>query len=282
MAFAHGLVEHADEFDGVEVFLGPVFIEDLLPGVVDPEVEVEHAGDAVHADAVGVVFLQPEQGVGEQEAAHLAPSEIEFIGAPLRVVAFFVKLLPVEPAKAVLVPAEMAGGPVQDDPQTCLVAAVDEVHERLGFPIAGRGRVEARDLIAPGTVEGMLHHRKQFQVGVAHFGGVRDQRIRQFAVAEKTAVLPPAPGSEMDLVDVQRALSVIQPFSAAEPLPVAPRIAVQIIQDRGGLRRPLRVERVGIRLIGELSGPGFDHVFVSVSGLGAGNEQMPYAVLVLR
>ena len=72
MELAHDLVGLADERRGVEVLLGALLVEALLAGVVDAEVHVEHRGDAVHADAVGVEEVGPEERVGDEEAADLA------------------------------------------------------------------------------------------------------------------------------------------------------------------------------------------------------------------
>ena len=63
----HGAVDLADKRAGVQVLLGTVLIELLLDGIIDAKVEVQHAGHAVHANAVHVEVLKPVQHVGDQE-----------------------------------------------------------------------------------------------------------------------------------------------------------------------------------------------------------------------
>ena len=65
-----------------------------------------------------------------------------------------------------------------------LMAAVDEAHEVGGRAEAAGGGEIADRLIAPGAVEGMLHHRQQLDVRVAHLLDVGDQLVGQFAIGQ--------------------------------------------------------------------------------------------------
>src|ERR1035441_4880444 len=47
-------------------------------------VEVQHRGHRVDADAVDVVFAQPEQRIGDQEVAYLVAAGVENERAPIR------------------------------------------------------------------------------------------------------------------------------------------------------------------------------------------------------
>ncbi len=168
VVLAHGLVDVADEVDGLEVFLGALVVELLLAGVVHAKVEIEHGGHAVDADAVCVVGLEPEEGVGGEEGAHLAARVIELVGAPVGVLFLLVEVVAVEVHQALDVAAEAAGHPVQDDADVCLVALVHEVHEGRRVAIARGRRIVAGGLIAPGAVEGVLHDGHELDVGVTH------------------------------------------------------------------------------------------------------------------
>src|ERR1700732_873529 len=97
----------------------------------------------------------------------------------------------IELSETVGVAREMSGSPIEDDSDSGIVAAVDEIHEVRGRAIAagGRGRaiaaggsVIAQRLVAPGAVEGMLHDGQQFDVGVAEVSYVRDKLIAEFSV----------------------------------------------------------------------------------------------------
>ena len=58
--FVHAL----DEINGVEIFAAAELIGDPLAGFARI-VKVEHGSDGVHAKAVDVVFVEPEEGVGD-------------------------------------------------------------------------------------------------------------------------------------------------------------------------------------------------------------------------
>ena len=140
----------------------------VLAGVV----EVEHRGDAVDAQPVGVELLEPVDRVGVEEVAHLATPEVEDVGAPLLVpaalrVGVLVERRAVEAGQRPLVGGEVAGHPVEDDADAGLVQPVDEQAEAVGVAEAGvRGEVR-RHVVAPRAAERVLHHRHQLDVGEA-------------------------------------------------------------------------------------------------------------------
>ena len=63
----YSAVDLTDKRAGVQILLGTVLVELLLARIVDAKVEVQHAGHAVHANAVHVEVLEPVQHVGDQE-----------------------------------------------------------------------------------------------------------------------------------------------------------------------------------------------------------------------
>ena len=79
-----GGVHLLEERDRLEVLAAAVHVRRPLARLAGV-VEVEHRGDAVDAQAVGVELLEPEQRVGDQEVAHLLAAEVEDVGAPLLV-----------------------------------------------------------------------------------------------------------------------------------------------------------------------------------------------------
>ena len=80
-------VEAAQEVDGLQVFVAAELVGDPLAGLARI-VQVEHGGDGIHAQAVDVILLQPEERVGDEEAAHLVAAVVEDEGAPVAVLAF--------------------------------------------------------------------------------------------------------------------------------------------------------------------------------------------------
>ena len=116
-------------------------------------VEVEHRRHGVHAQAVDVVLLEPEQRVAQQEVADLVAAVVEDERAPVLVLALprigvLVERRAVEAREAVRVLREMPGHPVEDHADARPVARVDEDLEVLRRAEAARRREEAR---APGS-----------------------------------------------------------------------------------------------------------------------------------
>src|SRR5258707_12352628 len=95
-----------------------------------------------------------------------------------------VKVRAVEFSEAVGIAREVRGGPIEEDAQAGVVAAVDKLHEFSGRAVAAGGGEIADGLVAPGTVEGILHDGPQVDVGVAEvfYGG--NWLIAQFPVGE--------------------------------------------------------------------------------------------------
>ena len=294
------LVALADERDGHVVLLGATRVELLLTWVIHAEVEIEHARDAIHADAVGVVLLDPVDEVGDEEGANLAAGEVELVGAPVGVNLVLVEHLAVEAGKAVLVGAEPAGHPVEDDADAGRMARVDEVHE-LGRLAIARGRgVVAGGLVAPGAVKGMLHDRHELDVGVAHLADVVDELLGKVVVAvvgpslswERIArsgpgavrarlalrlVSVPLPAAQMHLEDVERTLADVRLGTGVEPRPVLPGVGVDLGGTRGGAARHLGVEGVGVGLVELAPVLELEEILVELAELGAGNKALPDA-----
>src|SRR3989338_6396643 len=102
-------------------------------------------------------------------------------------------------------------------------------------------------------------------------------RSREEAVA---LLGPPRPGTQVDLVDRDRAPGGVTPSASGHPGAVAPRVAVERDDDRRGARRlELEGERVGVGLegAGRAAGPD-DLVLVARALADAGHEELPDAV----
>ena len=264
----HGGVELLQEGDGIQVFPPAVGVgQPLLPFAA--EVVVQHGADRVHPQSVGVEPVQPEAGVAQKERAHLAPPEVEHTGAPLGHfappgVGMLKAGRAVKPAQPCLVPGEMGGHPVKDHADARLMAPVDKGHQVVGRAVAGGGGIVAGHLIAPGHVEGMLHHGEQLDMGVAHVQHIGNQLVGRLAVGQHAAglilavahqtvahlggALPP-PGTQVHLIDVHGAALTIPCDAAAHPVRILPGIALQVVQAGGGVRTVLHREAEWVSLL---------------------------------
>ena len=172
LAAVDDLVVLLEERDGVEVLVAAELVRHPL-ALLARVVEVEHRGDGVDADAVGVVLAQPEQGVGEQEVADLVAAVVEDERAPVRVraaarVLVLVERGAVEAREGEVVAREVRRDPVEDHAEPVLVQPVDELAEVVGRAVARRRGEVAGDLVAPRAAERVRHHRQQLDVREAH------------------------------------------------------------------------------------------------------------------
>lgn len=80
----HRRVQLPEEFHCFQVLPSPVFVG-LPLAVLFPVVQVQHAGHRVDPETVEMVFLQPEQGTGYEEAPYFRPAVVEVHGVPVLV-----------------------------------------------------------------------------------------------------------------------------------------------------------------------------------------------------
>ena len=123
-------VEAAQEVDGLQVLVAAVLIGDPLARLARV-VQIEHGRHGIHAQAVDVILLQPEQRVRDQERAHFVAAVIEDQRAPVALLALarvgvLVERGAVEEGQAVRVLGEVRGHPVDDHADARLVAGIDE------------------------------------------------------------------------------------------------------------------------------------------------------------
>ena len=208
------VVDPPQEVDGLQVLAPAVAVGNPLPrpaGIV----QVQHRRDGVDPEPVQVVAVEPGQGVGDEEAAHLVAPVVEDERAPVHVralprVGVLVEVRAVELGQGERVPREMRGHPVENDADAALVEVVDKPGEILGRAEAvGRGE-EARHLVAPRPVEGVLGKRHHLDVGEPHLGRVVGKLRGRLPVGQgPVALLGLAPPrAQMNLVDRDRAVQL--------------------------------------------------------------------------
>ena len=116
--------------DRVEVLAAAEPVRNPLPCLARV-VEIQHRRDRVHAQAVDVILLEPEQRVRQQEVADLVAAVVEDQRAPVLVLALarigvLVERGAVEPREAVRVLRKVSRHPVEDHAEAGLMAGVDE------------------------------------------------------------------------------------------------------------------------------------------------------------
>ncbi len=171
---------------------------------------------------------------------------------------------------------EVRRDPVEDHADACPVEPIDEVHEVLGSPVASGWSEVRRRLIPPRGVVGVLGEGEKLDVGEAHFGDVRDERVGEVAVGERLADGLLAPGPGVDLVDGHRGIEAVAVAPCRHPVPVAP-VVVEGPHHRRGLRRHFRGHGERVRLLDEIPGFRPDRILVRLAGGHVGNARRPEA-----
>jgi hypothetical protein len=190
----------------------------------------------------------------------------------------------VEIAQPVLVRREMRRHPVEDHTDAFAVQVIDEIHEVLRRAISRRGREIAGDLVAPRSVERVLHDGQDLDVREAERLDVRRQPRRQLAIAERAVVLlgHAHPRPEVDLVERQRRAQRVALFARPHPLLVAPLVVVEVPHLGAGLGRRLLHHRERIGLVDAIAVEARpDAIFVDFAVADIGNESLPDARLAM-
>ena len=277
------LVELAQEVDGFEVLAATEAVGNPL-AVLAGVVQIQHGGHGVHAQAVDVVFVQPEGGAGEQEGAHLVATVVEDPAVPfgveaLAAVGVLVQFGAVEAVQAVGVTGEVRGHPVQNDADAALVQVVDEELEVFGAAVAGGGGEVADGLVAPRAIERVLGDGHQLDVGEAHRLHVVGQFGGDVAVVQEAlrVVAGAHPRAQVAFVDGNGGVQRISLGTDLHPLLVVPFVR-EVGDAGGGARRFFPREAEWVALLEPLAGgAGEDAVLVAIAHRGAGNEAFPDA-----
>ena len=277
-------VEGAHEGDRLEVLAAAVLVGQPVARLARV-VAVEHRGDGVDPQRVGVVLVEPEHCRGDEEALRLVAAVVEDVAVPLGVeaeprVGVLEEVRAVEVGEPVLVAGEVRRHPVEDDPEPALVQVVDHPHQVLGRAVPPRRREVTRRLVAPRAVERVLHHRQQLDVREAERERVIGERGAELAVGERAVVLfgHATPRAEVHFVDRDRCRERAACAACRHPLVVVP--GVREVRDLGrGVGRQLRAkrERVGLVDAESLVSCRLDPVLVQLPGPDAGQKPFPDA-----
>src|SRR5579875_3167689 len=276
------LVHPLQEGDRVQVLVAAIEIRDPFAGAA-AVIEIEHRGDRIHAQAVDVIAVEPEERVAEEIVPHLAPAVIVDERLPILMEALarigvLVEMGAVEIAEPMGIRGEMPGNPVDENAKALAMGAIDEAREARRLAEAARRRVEPDGLIAPRAVEGMLGDRQQLDVAEAHLLRIGHEPVGELVIGEEAPALlrHAPPRAEMDLVDRDRRVAPARAAATLQPGRVGPGLGAEIVHDRGGARRTLRIEAVGIGLESqELAVEPLDLVFVEGARPDTGDKELP-------
>ena len=234
-----------EEFNGLQVFIFSILVRNplaLLPSIV----QIQHGSHSVYPQAVYMIFLNPEQCIGDKEVFHFIFAIVKDLGTPVRMfslsgVCVFVSRGSIEVCQSMGVSGEVGGNPIQDDADLISVHIIDKITEILGSAIAGGRRIITCYLIAPGAVKGMLCDSHQFYMSIAHFLDIVRKSMGQLPIIIKSLILfvfPGMffPGTWMNLVNRHGVFLHIKLLAFLHPCGVRPLIISDVHDSGGGTR----------------------------------------------
>ena len=251
----HYGIQMFQQFHRFQILMAAVHIGHPLP-VALPVIQVKHGSHRIHPDSVRMILLNPIKGIGNQVIGNLRPAVIINQCPPMRMRAFprilmFIETGSVKVGKPIGIPWEMRRHPVQNDADAGFMHFIHKIFEILVRPVPGSRRIIPNDLISPGAVKRMLHHRHQFDMRVTHLFHIIGYQGGEFPVIQITAVLCLLKGTEIQFVNADGPVFSLPFLSACYPLVVFPfyLLAVCRFPDNGGRIRPqLLPERIRICL----------------------------------
>ena len=174
-------VKFFKEVDRIEILAAAVLVGDPLPFIA-AVIQVQHRSYRVDAQAIDVIFVEPEQRIRGEEIANLIAAVVKNLCTPVGVFALtrigmLVKRGAVEVIEAVAIFGEVGRHPVDQYADVVLMQMIDKILEIFGLAIPTRGSIIADRLIAPTSGKRMLADRHQFDVRETHHLAITDQAV---------------------------------------------------------------------------------------------------------
>ena len=184
---------------------------------------------------------------------------------------------PVKFSQSVGISSKMGGYPVQYDTHPRPVERIYQIHKILRASVPGGRCIIARNLIAPGTVEGMLRNTHQLHMGIFHFLQILYQPVCKLTIIVKAlrAVRMLHKGADVALINCHGFPVHILFILLIHPFGVLPFKAGKIRDHRRGTGAILRIVGKGIRLIQLSAVPCGNQELIHISLLRLRNKQPP-------
>ncbi len=141
-----------------------------------------------------MVFLNPENGIGNQKTANLVSAVIKDLGSPLLMFAYswigmLVKCGAVKPRKAMRIFGKVGWYPVKNYPNATLVTVINKIHKVFRAAISSSRCIITGDLISPRTIVGMSRNREEFYMGKSHFLHIFYELMGKLPIVKPAVVL---------------------------------------------------------------------------------------------
>ena len=203
----HRAIQLLQKADRVAIVIAAVFVRYPLARFARI-VAVQHRRDAVDAQAIDVIAVEPTDRRRDQKRAHLVATVVEDVARPIGMkTALRIRVLEqvraIELAEPVRIGRKVRGNPIEDHADPRAMELVDHRHEIVRCAVPRGRREEAGDLVAPRSVEWMLHHGHQLDVRESECRTVCGELCTEIAIPEHFVVAT-SPRAEMHFVDADR------------------------------------------------------------------------------
>ena len=191
LAFEDFCVHLLQEFDALAIVIAAIFIRCPWTFII---VKIKHIRNGIDTDSIKMELLQPENGVRNQEAVHLCFSQVKIQCPPTVVdgairIGIFKSRCTIKIGQRIIIFAEMAGNPIHDDADSFFMRFFHKIPQLKQIPVTRSHREVPGDLIAPRSFQRMFHQRHEFDVRVAHFLHIWNQRFSKIFKGIPAAII---------------------------------------------------------------------------------------------
>ena len=169
LPLSHDEVVHLKWFKKLyrfQIFIPAEFIGNPLT-VLFTIIEIKHGSYRIHPNTVYMIFLCPEQYIGDQEILHFRFAVIKNLGSPVGMLAqsrirMLKNTLSVKSAKPMRIRRKMCRNPVQNHTDFIPMQFIHQIHEIFRISVSGSRRIIPCHLISPGTIKRRHRREKSF------------------------------------------------------------------------------------------------------------------------
>src|SRR5262249_24216014 len=142
-----------------------------------------------------------------------------------------VQICPIEVPESMTILWKMGRNPIQQNSNSCLMAAINEGTEFFWCSKATRRCKIAHNLIAPRSIKWVLGERHQLNMGIAHILNIRNQACSQLFLCEIAIVLlgHTHPRTQVNFIDRNRRFQPIPLWPSLHPELIVPFVAVLVV-----------------------------------------------------
>src|SRR5260221_5775628 len=166
---------------------------------------------------------------------------------------------------------------IKDQTNVVLVAPVHEITKFIWVTVTASWRVVTGNLVAPRTVERMLSHGHQFDMGKATVFDIGNQSIAKLSITKIPIIFfrHPRPRADVHFVDADWLFVPLLRITIFDPGGIVPGKAIEIEYERCRLQTMLAIKRERIAFQNDLTRAVTQFKFIVSAFANLRNEDFP-------